>query len=102
MKNFVLSIEDTKHDEFVKWCEINNIKPEEFISKAFIEKYTLAKYGDLNEKLNKPEAKKEEKSKTSRKKKDGDEIEKVIVEVKKEEEVKEEKPVKKTRIIKTK
>lgn len=51
MGNFVLEIEDVKYQEFLEFCKLNSITPETFITKAFLEKYMLLKYGDLNEKV---------------------------------------------------
>lgn len=62
---FTIEVDDVKYGEFLEFCKLNSIVPEEFIFKAFIEKYAVTKYGDLNEKVSSVEnaaSKKTEKS----------------------------------------
>lgn len=64
MGTFTIEVEDVKYGEFLEFCKLNSIVPEEFIFKAFIEKYAVTKYGDLNEKVSSVE--KAERKKTGK------------------------------------
>lgn len=113
MGTFTIEVEDVKYNEFVNFCKLNSIVPEEFISKAFIEKYTVLKYGDLNEKVAAAINKKKESEKKPKKENKKQEItvEKEVKNVKTEEVVQDyvvtegssdnNEPKKKTRIIKS-
>lgn len=62
-----IEINDRLYNEFVSWALANNMTDDDirkYIEKAFRDRFTLDKYGDLNEKL----ANKEEKPKRTRKK----------------------------------
>lgn len=63
-----IEINDRLYNEFTSWALANNMTDDDmckYIEKAFRDRFTLDKYGDLNEKLAK-----EEKPKRTRKKSD--------------------------------
>ena len=106
-----IEINDRLYNEFVSWAQANNMNDDDihrYIEKAFRDRFTLDKYGDLNEKLVK-----EEKPKRTRKKaepKPSEPNDEPIPDNKSEdvnEEVNEEvnedvKPKRKTKVIKSK
>lgn len=50
----LVEIDNRLYNEFVVWAESNNMGSDEisrYIEKAFRERFTLDKYGDLNEKM---------------------------------------------------
>jgi hypothetical protein len=62
----IIEINDRLYNEFTSWAQANNMADDDmrkYIEKAFRDRFTLDKYGDLNEKLAK-----EEKPKRTRKK----------------------------------
>ena len=103
MKTFTIEIEDSKYDEFIDFCKLNSIEPETFIVKAFLERYFLLKYGDLNDVVvEKPKKKKQTKKETNEFVKEHPEkhdSEENVREEKKEIKTSEEKPKKRVRII---
>lgn len=59
-----IEINDRLYNEFVSWAQANNMNDndmQKYIEKAFRDKFTIDKYGDLNEKLTKEEPKKVDK-----------------------------------------
>jgi len=59
-----IEINDRLYNEFVSWAQANNMNGndiQKYIEKAFRDKFTIDKYGDLNEKLTKEEPKKVDK-----------------------------------------
>ena len=59
-----IEINDRLFNEFVSWAQANNMNDNDmhkYIEKAFRDKFTIDKYGDLNEKLTKEEPKKVQK-----------------------------------------
>lgn len=103
MKSFIIELEDNKYEEFLGFCKLNSIEPEAFITKSFLEKYLLMKYGDLNEKVESGEKKKKEtKKKPTVSKVSEEKTEEIVADPTKENTVIEEvKPKKKVRIIKS-
>lgn len=62
----LVEINDRLYNEFVSWAQANNMNDNDmhkYIEKAFRDKFTIDKYGDLNEKL----TTKEEPPKTKKK-----------------------------------
>lgn len=60
----LVEINDRLYNEFVSWAQANNMNDndmQKYIEKAFRDKFTIDKYGDLNEKLTKEEPKKVDK-----------------------------------------
>lgn len=56
-----IEINDRLYNEFVSWAQANNMNDndmQKYIEKAFRDKFTIDKYGDLNEKIIKEEPKK--------------------------------------------
>lgn len=56
-----IEISDRLYNEFVSWAQANNMNEndmQKYIEKSFRDKYTIDKYGDLNEKLTKEQPKK--------------------------------------------
>lgn len=103
----LIEIDDRLYNDFVTWAQVNNMGEEDirkYIEKAFRDKYTIDKYGDLNDKLVK-----EEKPKKTRKKAEPKKEEPVVTEPVDEpvneliaEPIVEEKPKRKTRVIASK
>lgn len=59
-----IEINDRLYNEFVSWAQANNMNGndiQKYIEKAFRDKFTIDKYGDLNEKIIKEEPKKTQK-----------------------------------------
>lgn len=59
-----IEINDRLYNEFVSWAQANNMNSndiQKYIEKAFRDKFTIDKYGDLNEKIIKEEPKKTQK-----------------------------------------
>lgn len=103
----LIEIDDRLYNDFVTWAQVNNMGEEDirkYIEKAFRDKYTIDKYGDLNDKLVK-----EEKPKKTRKKAEPKKEEPVVTEPVDEpvnesipEPIVEENPKRKTRVIASK
>ena len=56
-----VEINDRLYNEFVSWAQANNMNGndiQKYVEKAFRDKFTIDKYGDLNEKIIKEEPKK--------------------------------------------
>lgn len=54
----LVEINDRLYNEFVSWAQANSMNDNDmhrYIEKAFRDKFTIDKYGDLNEKLTKEE-----------------------------------------------
>lgn len=94
----IIEINDRLYNEFVVWAQANNMNESDmhkYIEKAFRDKFTIDKYGDLNDKLTKEEPKKPRKKAESKPSEPNDEpINEPI-----NEPIKEEKPKRKTRVI---
>jgi len=101
----LIEIDDRLYNDFVTWAQVNNMGEEDirkYIEKAFRDKFTIDKYGDLNEKLTKEEPKKTRKKAEVKPSEPIDEpinepINEPIIEP-----IKEEKPKRKTRVIASK
>lgn len=103
----LIEIDDRLYNDFVTWAQVNNMGEEDirkYIEKAFRDRFTIDKYGDLNDKLVK-----EEKPKKTRKKAEPKKDEPVVTEPVDEpvnepipEPIVEEKPKRKTRVIASK
>ena len=93
-----IEINDRLYNEFVSWAQANNMNDndmQKYIEKAFRDKFTIDKYGDLNDKLTKEEPKKPRKKVDSKPSEPIDEpINEPI-----HEPICEEKPKRKTRVI---
>lgn len=100
-----IEINDRLYNEFVSWAQANNMNDNDihkYIEKAFRDKFTIDKYGDLNEKLTKEEPKKPRKKSEP---KPSDPINEPIHEPINEpihEPICEEKPKRKTKVIASK
>lgn len=99
----LIEIDDRLYNDFVTWAQVNNMGEEDirkYIEKAFRDRFTIDKYGDLNDKLAK-----EEKPKKTRKKAEPKKEEPVVTEPVDEpihEPICEEKPKRKTKVIASK
>lgn len=59
-----VEINNRLYNEFVSWAQANNMNDDDiqkYIEKAFRDKFTIDKYGDLNEKLTKEKPKRTKK-----------------------------------------
>lgn len=94
----LVEINDRLYNEFVSWAQANNMNDndmQKYIEKAFRDKFTIDKYGDLNEKIAKEEPKK------PKKKVDPEPSEPINEPINEaiNEPIKDEKPKRKTRVI---
>lgn len=104
-----IEINDRLYNDFATWASANNMSDDDmqkYIEKAFRDKFTLDKYGDLNDKLNKPEPPKKRTTKKSEQPKPVEPINELINEHISEqisEQINEpEKPKRKTKVIQSK
>ena len=96
-----IEINDRLYNEFVSWAQANNMNDndmQKYIEKAFRDKFTIDKYGDLNEKIIKEEPKKTRKKVELINEPKNEPINEPIKEPINEP-IKEEKPKRKTRVI---
>lgn len=107
-----IEINERLYKEFTAWAKANGMDDKaiaKYIESAFREKFTLDKYGDLNEKISQPEPPKKRTTKKSEQPKPveptneliNEQINEPINEQIKEEE-KEEKPKRKTKVLASK
>ena len=96
-----IEINDRLYNEFVSWAQANNMNDndmQKYIEKAFRDKFTIDKYGDLNEKIIKEEPKKTRKKVEPINEPKNEPINEPVNEPINEP-IKEEKPKRKTRVI---
>lgn len=96
-----IEINDRLYNEFVSWAQANNMNGndmQKYIEKAFRDKFTMDKYGDLNERIIKEEPKKTQKKIEQI----NEPINEPILEIGTDEQVKAEKPKRKTRVLTSK
>ena len=101
----LIQINDRLCNEFLAWAVANNMNDNDmhkYIEDAFREKFTIDKYGDLNEKMKKSEP--IETPKKTRKKTDPKPIEPINEPISEpiDEPLSEEKPKRKTKVIASK